>query len=223
MEWAYPTAGTLEARTLAMGDARQVRFKSPSPWLLTIAPWLPWGDDPVNNHKLLDYAPWAAVMWWALVQDNATAANTEAFATHVLSPSGCEALLAKLQASGFEDKPRSYAELCVDMQTWATQQRPAEALLDVSVHMETLAPVPARSHPGEPVEYATELEVCSLADETSGSYGPAALLEYFGAPRLTVAKRYDDSMPFLTTFKTLHTRLNKNTQSPAISGVAKLH
>ena len=65
MEWANPQADSLDPLTAA-GDLRPVRFKSPEPWLMTLAPWLPWQDDPADparQTKLLDYAPFAAIMW----------------------------------------------------------------------------------------------------------------------------------------------------------------
>ena len=90
MEWANPQVRQLRPSDEAAGDLRPVRFKSPEPWLMTLAPWLPWQEDPADparQTKLLDYAPFAAVMWSFFLQEDSIAANEVPMCQHILAPS----------------------------------------------------------------------------------------------------------------------------------------
>ena len=75
MEWANPQADSLDPPDAA-GNLRPIRFEAPEPWLMTLAPWLPWRKDPADparQTQLLNYAPFAAIMWSFFIQGDSIA------------------------------------------------------------------------------------------------------------------------------------------------------
>ena len=139
MEWANPSSGRLDVKTKAMGDLRPVRFNTPAPWLMTLAPWLPWQEDPADpahRTKLLDYTPFAAVMWSFFLQEDTIAANEVSMCQHILAPSECCDVLRIFEANGFTHEGSSLATLAIAIRTYATQRYEAlaEALDAVGLH-----------------------------------------------------------------------------------------
>ena len=212
MEWAKPGSGRLDAKTKAMGDLRPVRFNTPAPWLMTLAPWLPWQEDPADpahRTKLLDYAPFAAVMWSFFLQEDSIAANEVPMCQHILAPSECCDVLRVFEANGFTHDGSSFATLTIAIQTYATQQQFRESFLDSSKHLESIDPGPTNTHPDKQFAYIREVSVRELSDESSKSYGPMALVELYAAPRLTVASRFKKTMSFVHILRTAQRALVK--------------
>ena len=138
MEWADPHASRLDSRTKATEDLRPVRFNTAEPWLMTLAPWLPWQEDPADpahRTKLLDYAPFAAIMWSFFLQEDSISKNeVPILCNHILAPDECYDVLKKFEATSFTHEGSSFATLAIAIQTYATQQRFRESFLDSSKH-----------------------------------------------------------------------------------------
>ena len=174
MEWADPHAGRLDSRTKAAGDLRPVRFNIAEPWLMTLAPWLPWQEDPADpahRTKLLDYAPFAAIMWSFFLQKDSISRNAVPIHNYILAPSQCCDVLKKFEATGFTHKGSSFATLAIAIQTYATHRRFPESFLDVSKHLQQIDPILTKSHPRNHFAYAyiRPASVCELSDEFSNS------------------------------------------------------
>ena len=187
MEWANPGAGRLDAKTKAIGDLRPVRFNTPALWLMILAPWLPWQEDPANpahRTKLLDYAPFAAGMWSFFFQEDTVSKNEELRCNHILAPDECYDVLRKCEANGFTHEGSSFATLAIAIQTYATQQQFREPFLDLSKHLESIDPGPTNTHPDDQYAYIRTANVCELLDESSKSYGPWPCLSYTLHPGL---------------------------------------
>ena len=136
MEWANPHADSLDPLAAA-GNLRPVRFKSPEPWLMKLAPWLPWRDDPADptrQTKLLDYAPFAAIMWSFFLEIGSTydscpnlhpfRQNMAPVYNHVLHPGQCSEVLKIFEASGFTHDGSSFVSLSMAIQAYATPKVP---------------------------------------------------------------------------------------------------
>ena len=174
MEWAAPQTGRLDSKTKAMGDLRPVRFNTAAPWLMTLAPWLPWQEDPVDpahRTKLLDYAPFAAIMWSFFLQDDSISKNEVPICNHILAPVECDDVLKRFEASGFSHEGSPFATLTIAIQTYATQKRFRESFLDLGKHLESIDPGPTNSHPEDQYAYVRVANVCELSDEFSNSGG----------------------------------------------------
>ena len=169
MEWADPRAGRLDSRTKAMGDVRPVRFNTAAPWLMTLAPWLPWQEDPADpahRTKVLDYAPFAAIMWSFFLQEDSISKTEVTIYNYILARDGCCDVLKKFEATGFTHEGSSFATLAIAIQTYATQRRFRESFLDSSKHLESIDPGPTSSHPEDHYAYAyiRPANVCETAN-----------------------------------------------------------
>ena len=150
----------------------------------------------MTGNKILDYAPWASVMWWFLVQDDATCLNDADLHSNILKPDECHSILVAVKAAGFKSDSKEYGSFVTQAQAFVTQQKLADTVLQAQ-HLEAIDPAPVLEQPTPPHEYITELKIRDLADSTSGSYGPLGLFEFFAAPRLTTSSRFDLKMPFM--------------------------
>ena len=217
MEWATTVADRpLATNTAGHGDSRPIRFDSTTPWLMQIAPWLPWEDDPANNAMLLNYAPWATVVWWFFLQDDAVAMNEDELALMILSPVECEVVLQAFLAAGFAPTGTTFAALTAEIQAFATTKQLNDSKLDSTKHLEKLDPGAARGHPTGEYAHVLTVKIRDMADDSSRSYGPVGLVEFFGAPRLTLAFRYDRTKPFMAMFKSLFRMHTKHDEDMSI-------
>ena len=207
MEWADLRAGRLDSRTKATGDLRPVRFNTAAPWLMTLAAWLPWREDPADpahRTQRLDYAPFAAIMWSFFLQEDSISNNEVPICNHILAPHECDEVLKKFEATGFTNEGSSFATLTIAIQTYATQERFGESFLDSSKHLESIDPGPTSPYPEGQYAYARSANVCELSHEFSNSYRPMALFELYTAPRTTVASRFEATMSFMHIVRAIH-------------------
>ena len=202
MDWQLAPTGSLVRKTQAYGDARPILFDSAAPYLAELAPWLPWQVHPTSNNKILDYAPWAAVMWWFLLQDDAVCTNDVDLHATILKPAACLEVLNAVKSAGFTTQATAYGPLTTDIQAFVTQKRLPETFLQAK-HLELIDPAPVGDQPGAPHEYIVDIKLSTMVDNTSGSYGPLGLFEFFSAPRLTTQSRFEMKMPFMMLFKSL--------------------
>ena len=139
MEWADHADNGLDSLTAGAGGLRPVRFNTPEPWLMRLAPWLPWREDPADpthRTKLLNYAPFASIMWSFFLQPGVGAGNSVPVHDYILAPSQCGEVLQVFKAAGFAHNGSSFASLAIAIQSFATYQRFPESLLDTSRHLQ---------------------------------------------------------------------------------------
>ena len=176
---------------------------------MTLAPWLPWREDPADpahRTKLLDYAPFAAIMWSFFLQNDSIARNAVPIYNYILAPSQCDDVLKKFKATGFAHNGSSFASLAIAIQAYATYRNFPEFFLDSSKHLQQIDPNPATSIPRDHFAYAyiKPADVCTVCDGFSDSYGPMALLELYAAPQVTLTSRFHRSMSFMHVVRMMH-------------------
>ena len=158
---------------------------------MKLAPWLPWQDDPADpphQTKLLNYAPFAAIMWSFFIEigssyDSSSSLhlfrqNKEPVYNHVLHPGQCSEVLKVFETSGFTHDGSSFVSLSMAIQAYATDRRFPGSYLSASRHLQKVKTWDFEtSFPPGHFEYGSTHppDVCMLADEFSSSYGPMGL------------------------------------------------
>ena len=118
---------------------------------MTLAPWLPWRTDPADptsQTKLLDYAPFAAIMWSFFLEIGSSydscpnlllfGHNQAEVYNHVLHPGQCSEVLDIFEASGFTHDGSSFVSLSLAIQAYATEHKFPGAYLNASRHLQKL-------------------------------------------------------------------------------------
>ena len=211
MEWANPQSDSLDPPDAA-GILRPIRFEAPEPWLMKLAPWLPWRKDPTDparQTQLLNYAPFAAVMWSFFIQGDSIACenNEVPVYDHILAPSQCSEVLEKFETEGFAHDGSSFASLAIAIQAYATHHRFPESHLDSNKHLQKVDSWNFEtSFPPGLFEYGYTQppDVCMMSDEFSGSYAPMALMEVYAGSRMTPTRRFHTSKTFNHVVHALH-------------------